>query len=40
MHSEEEALELIRVFLATPFSGEERHARRIRLLAEYEASRG
>ena len=40
MHSEEEALKLIRVFLATPFSGEERHARRIRLLAEYEASRG
>jgi len=40
MHSEEEALELIRVFLATPFSGEERHARRIRLMAEYEASRG
>ena len=40
MHTEEEALELVRVFLATPFSGEERHARRIRLLAEYEASRG
>ena len=39
MHSEEEALELIRLFLATPFSGEERHARRIRLMAEYEASR-
>ena len=38
MHSEEEALELVRMFLATPFSGEERHARRIRLLAEYEAS--
>ena len=39
MHTEEEALELVRVFLATPFSGEERHARRIRLLAEYENSR-
>ena len=38
MHSEEEALELVRMFLATPFSGDERHARRIRLLAEYEAS--
>jgi ribose 5-phosphate isomerase B len=38
MHTEEEALELVRMFLATPFSGEERHARRIRLLAEYEAS--
>ena len=39
MHSEEEALEMVRIFLATPFSGDERHARRIRLLAEYEASR-
>ncbi len=39
MHSEEEALELVRTFLATPFSGEERHARRIRLLAEYEDRR-
>ena len=38
MHSEEEALEMVRMFLATPFSGDERHARRIRLLAEYEAS--
>jgi ribose 5-phosphate isomerase B len=38
MHTEEEALELVRMFLATPFSGDERHARRIRLLAEYEAS--
>jgi ribose 5-phosphate isomerase B len=40
MHSEEEALELVRIFLATPFSGEERHARRIRLMSEYEESRG
>ena len=39
MHTEEEALELVRVFLATPFSGEERHARRIALLADYEKSR-
>jgi ribose 5-phosphate isomerase B len=39
MHSEEEALEMVRMFLATPFSGDERHARRIRLLAEYENSR-
>jgi ribose 5-phosphate isomerase B len=39
MHSEEEALELVRIFLATPFSGEERHARRIRLMSEYEESR-
>ena len=40
MHTEEEALELVRIFLATPFSGDERHARRIRLMAEYEESRG
>jgi ribose 5-phosphate isomerase B len=40
MHSEEEALEMVRMFLATPFSGDERHARRIRLLAEYEGRRG
>jgi ribose 5-phosphate isomerase B len=39
MHSEEEALEMVRMFLATPFSGDERHARRIRLMAEYESSR-
>lgn len=39
MHSEEEALELVRLFLATPFSGDERHARRIALLADYERSR-
>ena len=36
MHTEEEAVELAKVFLATPFSGEERHARRIALLATYE----
>jgi ribose 5-phosphate isomerase B len=39
MHTQEEALEMVRLFLGTPFSGDERHARRIRLLAEYEASR-
>ncbi len=37
MHTEQEALELVRIFLATPFSGEPRHARRIALLADYEA---
>ena len=40
MHTEEEALEMVRLFLATPFSGDERHARRIRLMAEYEDRRG
>jgi ribose 5-phosphate isomerase B len=40
MHTEEEALEMVRMFLATSFSGDPRHARRIRLLAEYESRRG
>ena len=39
MHSQEEALEMVRVFLATPFSGDPRHARRIALLADYEKTR-
>lgn len=39
MHTEDEALELVRVFLATPFSNEARHQRRIDLLADYERSR-
>ena len=39
MHTEEEALGFVRVFLATPFSGDERHARRIALLADYERRR-
>jgi ribose 5-phosphate isomerase B len=39
MHTEEEALEMIRLFLATPFSGDPRHARRIGLLADYEKTR-
>jgi ribose 5-phosphate isomerase B len=38
MHSQEEALAMVKVFLETAFSGDERHARRIRLLTEYEAS--
>jgi ribose 5-phosphate isomerase B len=39
MHTPEEALEMVRVFLATPFSGDPRHARRIELLADYEKNR-
>jgi len=39
MHTEEEALHMVRTFLATPFSGDPRHARRIALLAAYEKSR-
>jgi ribose 5-phosphate isomerase B len=39
MHTEEEALEMVRLFLATPFSGDPRHARRIELLADYEKNR-
>ncbi|GAA3741332.1 ribose-5-phosphate isomerase [Leifsonia bigeumensis] len=35
-HTVEEAIEFIDLFIATPFSGEERHARRIAQLTEYE----
>jgi ribose 5-phosphate isomerase B len=35
-HTVEEAVAYIDTFIATPFSGEERHARRIAQLAEYE----
>lgn len=36
-HTGSEALEIVRVFLATDYSGEDRHTRRIELLAAYEA---
>jgi ribose 5-phosphate isomerase B len=36
MHDEATALRLAEVFLDTPFSGEERHLRRIAMLSEYE----
>jgi ribose 5-phosphate isomerase B len=35
-HSDEVAKRLVEIFLSTPFSNAERHARRIAMLAEYE----
>lgn len=37
-HEVDEVLRFIDVFIATPFPGEERHARRIAQLAEYETT--
>ncbi|WP_022881010.1 ribose-5-phosphate isomerase [Gryllotalpicola ginsengisoli] len=37
-HTEEEALRFIDLFIAEPFSEEERHVRRIAQLAEFEAT--
>ncbi|HET8642324.1 MAG TPA: ribose-5-phosphate isomerase [Pseudonocardiaceae bacterium] len=36
MHSEAEASRIVEAFLETPFSGDDRHARRIAQLAEFE----
>jgi ribose 5-phosphate isomerase B len=37
-HPEADAVRFVEIFLATPFSEGERHARRIAMLAEYEAT--
>jgi ribose 5-phosphate isomerase B len=36
MHSPDEAAEIAATFVATPFSGEPRHQRRIDILDEYQ----
>jgi ribose 5-phosphate isomerase B len=36
MHDESTAFRFVEVFLATPYSGEERHTRRIEMLTAYE----
>ncbi|MDQ1626589.1 MAG: ribose 5-phosphate isomerase [Actinomycetota bacterium] len=38
MHTIDEAVRLVERFLTMPFSGEERHVRRIRMLEHYEVS--
>lgn len=37
MHAEAEATRFVDVFLSTTFSGDERHTRRLAMLADYEA---
>jgi ribose 5-phosphate isomerase B len=38
MHTEEEATGFIDLFLATDYSGEDRHTRRIEMLSNYEST--
>ncbi|MGF1663042.1 MAG: ribose-5-phosphate isomerase [Kineosporiaceae bacterium] len=39
-HTADEATGIVRAFLGEPFSGDDRHARRLRLIADHEAARG
>ena len=38
MHTQEEATKFVEVFLNTPYSGDDRHTRRITMLADYETT--
>jgi ribose 5-phosphate isomerase B len=38
MHSQDDAVTFVETFLATPFSGDDRHARRIKMLDLYESA--
>ena len=39
MNSQTEALEIVDAFLTTPYSGEDRHTRRIDMISDYEVSK-
>ncbi len=39
MNSESEALAIVDAFLTTPYSGEDRHTRRIDMISDYEVSK-